>query len=333
MVCRVAENGPLSLLQKDIGAAKQCHSTRPNCVHRLPRANSNGVFGVSGAFIGYCQALFSFEGTPSQNTKRISGLLEASNLPWHLSHELFWGHKGAYSVTDFFTQAAEPLMGDGRVPILISGLDPHEDGDVIDQVLASKPTTVDGETVLLRIVPKSSRAFESVESLIRKLTTECLATRQMPRWWPLVQGSGTVEDWSALAGRLGPLWKYVNVAVNPFTEKSVFEVCREQVTVAQLVAPHVSDIGDDGTIRLSAGMTIPGAVEGATYNLDQFLALLSKLEVWPTTIILGPTQSSWTEEDNVRRVEKLTRMTCDRIQKIWGVEAGQGLGELFSLAA
>lgn len=333
MVCRIADNPALDRLRSDIGAERLCHSQRVDCVHRLPRAEEEGYYGIAGAFIGYCQALFSLQHPYSANTNRIIGLLESEGLPWARSHELFYGHKGSRTVSDFVKGAADPLRSLGRVPILITGLSPSTDASRLEEIFDASAEVVPGETILVRLVVHDDGSFTALETMLRRLVDEAVARRAMPRWWPLVQSGGSARQWDELRKRLGSLWKYMNVAVNPYSPNDHWEAVADQIMVMQFVVPHERDIDEDGNVRLSDGMQISGAAAGANYNIRQLVQRASALSNWPTSIFLGPTLSEWSDGDNLRRVAKAVRIFGDETESLWQ-RSGQGrYSELLKMAA
>lgn len=333
MVCRIADNPALDRLRSDIGAERLCHSQRIDCIHRLPRAEEAGYYGIAGAFLGYCQALFSLRRPYADNTNRIIALLESESLPWARSHELFYGHKGDGPVADFVTSAAAPLRDLGRVPILITGLSPSADRAALREVFGAVAEVVPGETILVRMVVSDDESFAALEALVRGLVDEAVRSQTMPRWWPLIQSGGTARQWADLKARLGPLWTYMNVAVNPFSPEDHWEVVADQIMVAQFVVPHARDIDEDGSARLSEGMQISGALAGASYNIRHLVQRVGALPSWPTAIFLGPTLDGWSDRDNLDRVAKAVRVFIDEIETLW---AGSGQGrysELLKMAA
>lgn len=333
MVCRIADNPALERLRADIGADRLCHSQRVDCIHRLPRAEEAGFYGIAGAFMGYCQALFALKDSHARNTERVTALLEQENLPWARSHELFYGHKGQLPVGEFVADAAAPLRRFGRVPILISGLDPCADAEEVRAIFSSPAEVIRGETVLVRLVLGSESSFDALEAMFRALVDTATRERKMPRWWPLVQSGGSAAQWSALQKRLGPLWRYLNVAVNPFTPADQWDVLADQIMVAQFVVPHSSDISSDGDVRITEGMNISGTARGASYNIHEMIGLASQLKSWPTAIFLGPTLEGWSDEENARRVAMAVRIFTAEVARRWS-EGGHGrYAELLKMAA
>lgn len=333
MVCRIADNPALDRLRSDIGAERLCHSQRIDCVHRLPRADEEGYYGIAGAFLGYCQALFSLERPYSANTNRIIRLLESEELPWARSHELFYGHKGSATVADFVTDAAAPLRILGRVPILITSLSPSSDCAALREIFNAPAEVVPGETILVRMIVEDEGSFAALEAMVRGLVDEARRHRAMPRWWPLVQSGGAAKQWLDLKKRLGPLWRYMNVAVNPFSSDDHWDAVADQIMVAQFVVPHERDVDPDGNVRLSEGMRISGAPGDATYNIRQLVRRAGALGTWPTSIFLGPTLDGWSDGDNLRRVAKAVRIFTDEIESLWA-RSGQGrYAELLKMAA
>jgi hypothetical protein len=333
MVCRIADNPALDRLRSDIGAERLCHSQRIDCIHRLPRAADPGYYGIAGAFLGYCQALFSLRPPYHENTNRIIAMLESQGLPWARSHELFYGHKGSASVTEFVTSAAAPLRDIGRVPVLITSLDPASDRAALSAVFDSVAQVVPGETILARVIVQNHESFVALEALVRELVDEAARNRAMPRWWPLVQSGGTAREWENLRTRLGPLWKYMNVAVNPFSPEDHWQVVAEQIMVAQFVVPHARDIDEDGTARLSEGMQISGASAGASYNIRHLVQRAGSLPSWPTAIFLGPTLDEWSDDDNLERVTKAVRVFVNEIESLWHLAGQSRYSELLRMAA
>lgn len=333
MACRIADNPALERLRADIGADRLCHSQRVDCIRRLPRAENEGFYGIAGAFMGYCQALFALKGSRASNTERITALLERENLPWARSHELFHGHRRELTVGEFVTQAAAPLRHFGRVPILISGLDPDADAEEVQEIFSSPAQVIPGETILVRLVVRSDASFEALEKLLRRLVDTASRERQMPRWWPLIQSGGSPAQWSALRKRLGPLWRYVNIAVNPFTPSDQWEILADQIMVTQFVVPHSRDITGDGDVRVTEGMKIAGAPPEASYNICEMIAAAGGLRSWPTAIFLGPALDCWSDDENANRVAKAVRIFTAEVERQWSQSGHGRYAELLKMAA
>ena len=166
MACRVAENPALEGLRVDLGLERFCHSQRVDCIHRLPHASESSYYGISGAFMGYCQALFAQQGTHAENTRRIAAILAKAGLPWVRSHELFIGHRRDEPLQHFVQEAASPLSEHGRVPILITGID-VADGAAIEEIFSTPVDVVSGETVLVRLVADSPSSIRAARNLDR----------------------------------------------------------------------------------------------------------------------------------------------------------------------
>lgn len=332
MVCRIADNPALEALRAHIHAEKHCHSQRIDCIHRLPRAEEPSYYGVSGAFMGYCQALFHKKGALGDNTRRISDILTEAGLPWARSHELFLGHRGDETINEFVEGAAAPLMDLGRVPILITGLD-VADRLAVKEILDAPINVVDGETVLVRMLVNTPESMQAFPALIRGLVAEAETSGQMPQWWPLAQASNMADDWKAMKDELGDLWRYVNVAINPFTDDATFAVVADQIMVAQFVVPANEDIDNEGNVRISTDTHIYGAKSGDTYSIIQFAERISTLESWPTCIFLGPTLPSWTDADNVERVGKAVNAFIAQVRRQWERDGLQRYEPLWRMAA
>lgn len=333
MGCRLAENEPLKQLSSDLGLPAQCHSFRKHCLEgHQPRGNG-GALGVPGAVIGYCQALMNRAGDPRTHTRHVQQILADIGAPWFNSHELYWGLRDRFSTHDFIELGIEPLAGCGRVPILITPLDPSKDYAAIDEIVTSRPAIHDGETILFRIVLADDVSIAQSAALLRRLLAQSRTSRQMPVWWPLLQGTLSVEQWESLRCALGSDWRYVNVAVNPFTPEDVFNCVASQITVAQLPIGLDEGIGNDGWVKLASRMKITGATDGATYSTFEFAARLSELDIAPTLVVLGQSLPEWSVEVNRQRIEKflpILRASCDiiwqdvpesRRQTVWKMPA------------
>lgn len=317
MACNLAENAPLQRLREVLGLPSQCHSLRPSCVHGYTQTTGQWTMGIPGAVIGYCQALFAQESSALLHTDKVKKLLSEIGAPWANSHELFWGYKTSEEPQDYLEQGMAPLRGNGRVPILITGLDPARDIEQIKQIFETTPAVSPGETILMRIVLNGDDSINRAVNLIRKVLGECRSQRSMPQWWPLLQGGIDCKQWNQLKTQLGDDWKYVNVAVNPFTPHDVVECINNQITVAQVVVGLADGISDDGMIQLAPGMTISGASESDTYSLMEYMQGLGHLPVVPTLIVLGPSQPAWSDELNQRRIAKLIPLLRQGCEILW----------------
>jgi hypothetical protein len=289
--------------------------------------------GIPGAVIGYCQALFVKKNDPKSHTQNILDLLGGVNAPWYKSHELFWGNRTTESISDFICQSVEPLLGNGRMPILISPLDPKKDFAIIQEILNTDPLVFDGETTLIRIVLTDDNSVETAATLMQNVLSNAREKKQMPKFWVLLQGQLNYMQWQHLRNLMGDDWRYVNIAINPFTAKALPEFCWEQVTVAQVVLGHLEGIKDNGTISLPEGMKIAGAVECDSYDLHDFIGLLGNLEVIPTLIILGPSLLEWTDQYNLDRIEKLLPLLKKECNHLWGTLSDKTKNAVWELTA
>lgn len=333
MVCSIADNTPLKKLQLDLGLPSQCHSVRPHCIQGYEPKTGDYVLGLPGTALGYCQALFNYAGDPAAHTRKVLEALTVIGAPWANSHELFWGHRKLESPTEFVNQAIAPLLGNGRVPVLITGLDPASQQEEIQKILVTSPSVQPGETILVRMVLGSTESVYDAASIIKDLVSDCRDHTRMPNWWPLLQGDLKVEQWTILRDILDADWQYINAAINPFSTQEVFDFLCEQITVAQVPVGLAEGISPDGEIRLADGMKIMGAPDCSSYSLPKFVESLSSLSSPPTIIILGPSLPSWSDEVNQARLAKLLpvlRSSCDtlwsalprsRREAIWNMNA------------
>lgn len=317
MVCAISDNEPLSRLMADLNLAPRCHGWRPHCVHGFAAVTGNVVLGLPGTALGYCQALFGYAGDPLRHTEKVIEVLEQIGAPWSKSHELFWGNRRPEeAVCDFLEQSVRPLIGGGRVPILISGLDPAADCKTIEAINKARPAVPENESVLLRVVLKNEASVRQITGLMKRALGESHLAGAMPPWWPLLQGILDDDGWMKLQELLGSDWRYSNVAVNPFVTDAQFDLLAPQITVAQIPIGLAAGMSDDGVIRLASGMRIHGAPEGASYSLFDYIEKLSKLPSTPTLIILGPSLPEWSDKVNAQRIERLLpllRRACDRL--------------------
>lgn len=332
MVCRIAENEPLRALRAELGLELVCHGRRDDCLHGYPVAEA-GALGAPGAALGYCQALFERRGTPEQHTERVAALLQEIGAPWAESHELYWGHRGSLKAAEYVDAAIRPLSGNGRVPILITGLDPLHDRPVVDEILAAEPPIAPGETVLMRLVLKGEDSLAATAELMRRLYGAALAQRRMPSWWPLVQGELTSEGWSRFRETCGKLWGLVNVAVNPFVGDEEFEVVREQVTVAQVPVGGLNCVAADGTVQLPVEMAVARPRGRTEYSLPGYFERLSQLPSVPTIIVLGPTLPGWDDGVNQLRIAGLLPHLRRTVDALWGGVASEDREWIWGLRA
>ncbi len=334
MACEIAANEPLSRLRDDLGLAHQCHSIRVKCFKGLSRRSSELALGVPGAALGYCQALFNYSGSPSDHSMKVARCLSEINAPWSQSHELYWGYRTGESPEGFMEAGMRPLLGSGRVPVVITGLDARDDFALIDRIVSSRPPVVPGETVLVRIVLKSNHSAKSAASLVTRLVDKAEQNAEMPPWWPLFQSDGPVDLWNGVRRELGERWRYVNVAINPFTPKGIAEFIGEQVTVAQTPIGLARGMSDEGTIRLEPGMVISGAPDSGEWRFDEFMrTLLEVCSAVPTLIVLGPSLPSWSDKDNIERIQRFLPLLRKACAMLWRGLSASRQEEVWRLSA
>ena len=273
--------------------------------------------GIPGAVLGYCQALFNPRENPREHTKYVRSCLQDIGAPWPRSHELFWGYRRGMPVGEYLSEAIGPLAGTGRVPILITALDPGREKEEIQQIFRQRPAVTPGETVLVRVVLSDDRSIAGIVEICRKLVQNARAKREMPTWWPLLQGNLSLEGWGRLKRTLGEEWRYANIAVNPFVSDEVNEVLWDQITVGQIPLGLAQGINSDGSVRLARGMRVMGADEEDSYNLFEFMTKLSKLRTAPTLIVLGPSFSEWPDKWNLERIERMIPVLRDGVELLW----------------
>lgn len=333
MACKVAENVPLAKLRAALGVGATCHSFRPSCLNGFARiASDTATLAAPGAVLGYCQALFSRHQTPAEHTQHVIQALGAINAPWKLSHELFWGYHGDIDPQTFLDDAMRPLLGVGRVPILITGLDPATDNE-LPAILRARPPIAAGETMLLRVVLQSEASIVAIARVMRDLLSAASAHSTMPLWWPLLQGSFTNDMWMKAAEIFGEIWPYTCIALNPFSAMDALDVIASQVCVGQVVIGDASGFADDGCITLPAGMKVTGAAPGATYSLPEYIRGLAQLPAIPTLILLGPSLPEWDGQQNTARVARAIQSLRTACDELWSDLPVQRRSYLWSLAA
>jgi hypothetical protein len=316
MVCSIADNTPLKKLEIELNLPPRCHGKRRECIHGFETQDGDFVMGLPGTALGYCQALFNNTGHPTTHTEKVMRLLSEIEAPWSNSHELFWGYRGAETPSEYLEQGIKPLLGTGRVPILITGLDPGASRSELEAIMATSPAIPQNETVLVRTVLTDGDSLKKITIVLRDLLAKARATKTMPKWWPLLQGNLRTADWERLRDGLGTDWDYVNVAVNPFVSDEAFELFRDQITVAQIPVGFATGIRSDGNIHIPAEMKITGATKGGGYSLPEFATKLYTLRMPPALIILGPTQPGYSDVDNQKRLAilmPLLQRACDTL--------------------
>ncbi len=334
MVCTIAENAPLNRLSLDLGVGLQCHSLRKHCVKALERREGDFFMGIPGAALGYCQALFQRSGNAYEHTINVARYLSEINAPWSRSHEMFLGYQGNQSVEEFVRDGTSSLRSGGRMPILITGLNACTDKATIEDITSIDLGVFEGETSLVRFVLDGKDSIDATVGIISKLVQDAEASQQMPKWWPLLQGNLDIKEWQYLQKELGSLWNYINIAVNPYADISVYESILNQVTVAQVAIGDAANIHQDGTIILPEGMVLTGAKPSASYNIYDYFQSLSSMKDAPTVIVLGPSMPGWSVDQNKHRISKLIPLLKDSVSNtLWSELSGDARKEVWSLVA
>ncbi len=333
MVCSIADNTPLKKLERELSIRPRCHGKRRECIHGFETSVGDFVLGLPGTALGYCQALFNYTGNPFTNTENVLKLLKEIQAPWSHSHELFWGYRRDEMPAQYVEEGIRPLIGTGRVPILITGLDPRQDRVEIESIMGTSPAVPDNETVLVRTILSDEQSLDQITEIIRNQLNASRLSGKMPKWWPLLQGNLTTAEWGRLEQKLGDDWAYVNVATNPFVSDEAFQFLRNQITVAQIAVGAADGISTDGTIELPKTMKLTGAPEHAVYSLPQYVKQLSELLLPPTLIVLGPSQSGWSDVHNQERVARLLPLLRDACDDLWKSLSASRRDEVWQMAA
>jgi hypothetical protein len=317
MGCHLAENAPLKKLSSELDLPLQCHSFRRGCRQGLSQPTGEVALGAPGAVLGYCQALFGLRQGAAEHSTFVRDTLREINAPWWASHELFWQHKGDREAGEFLDAALQPLLGSGRIPVVITGLDPAADSFAIEEILDARPACAAGETILFRLPLKSVESIPVAVALLHRLLDRAREEGVMPAWWPLFQANFAPTSWQAFRSAAGSAWSYANVAVNPFTHPESFDVVRSQVTVAQLPIGLAEGMSETGQIHLAPGMVISGAPDGASWNINDYANTLRQLPMAPTLIVLGPSLPEWTDDMNRQRLLRFLPLLQDACTRIW----------------
>ena len=333
MVCSIADNRPIKRLEKELGITPRCHGKRRECLLGFESQSGDFVMGLPGTALGYCQALFQPENSPETLTTKMRRLLMEINAPWHDSHELFWGYRGTMRAQEYIASAMAPLIGTGRVPILISALDPARDADQLADIMSSKPAIPKNEAVLVRMMLNDDASIAQAVKIMESLVNTAKSSGVIPSWWPLFQAGYETAKWSSVKDAFGDLWPYVNVAVNGFTPSETIEMLADQITVAQVPVGLSEGISNDGNIEIQDGMFITGAESGGHYNIYSYFQELGQLPKAPTLIVLGPTKRSWTDEMNQLRLATLLPQLRKAVDILWGKLTPSRRDEVWSLAA
>jgi hypothetical protein len=333
MACRLADNQPLMNLRAALGVAKTCHSLRPDCIHRLQRPEGETALGAVGAVIGYCQALFVRRGSAGEHTTRVGQLLAQIGAPWAQSHELFWGHKGTQSAEAFLVDAIQPLRSLGRVPILITPLKPATDGAAIAEICAVSPPVAEHEPVLVRVVVTSEDDIDVLATSMRAQVRLAFQTGDMPVWWPLIQGSLSLDGWKSLREKLGDAWQFANIAVNPFMSSACMDYVQSQITVAQIPVGLATVASSEGWVELPSAMVISDRAGNCGYSLPQYLAKFEHFQTCPSMILLGPSDPTWSDETNQGRIAAILPIVKEASDKLWSGLTPAAKELVWSLAA
>ena len=231
--------------------------------------------------------------------------LEKVDANWTKSHELFWGYRQDEPVETYLEQAIAPLLDAGRIPVLITNLDPAKDNDEIEKIFRSKPKGVNEETILVRLAFNSEKSIYPIAKLIKKLIKDSQKTKEMPRWWPLIQAEFDLRTWRKLKKTLGKAWKYSNIAMTPFMNEKIVKELKDQITVAQFFLGKANGIKQNGDIRLDLYTCTGLRGNIRKYNIFSYAKKIKITDSDPTCIICSPSDPRWSVQKNQRRLKKM----------------------------
>lgn len=264
-------------------------------------ASVNPCGGKNGQsrLVGFCQALLPLTLDPESHTKTFSSLLKDAGSAFNNSHELFLGHCDDTERFDtWFASACAPLTAarNGCVPVLITGLSVSN-----AQFIFNQKTHTLNEPVLVRIIVDDD--LESVVHLMQRVAKRVL-TGEMPAFYPLLQASISTnsEFWDTLRSALGSNWQYTCVAVDPWVDHDVRAIIREQTVVAQVPIGDATGLGT--TITIAAGI-LAAWPQGTSYDFTRYVSSLDDDDI---VIVLGPSPSQWSVEENRDRIGTIVQM-------------------------
>ena len=344
MACRIADNQALQRLSDDIGLAPVCHSLRKDCHRGLERSSGNYALGAAGAAIGYCQGLFNRIGSPEEHTRYLIGRLVEMGAPLALSHELLWNYRQGETPSQYIDEACRPLLGTGRVPIIITNLDPEENKREVGEIFASDAPIYNGESMLVRLRLSRDSVF-GASALMNGCVLGAYRGKQMPKMFPLFQadcGLEVLDDLIAVIQATGDATekavgkridtsKYINIAIGPFTDPGILEKHGDKITVAQFFVGPEDGIHSDGNVLVHGNCV--GSPEDISYNIFEFAERVRKLGTLPTSIICGPSKPEWTERDNLERLRKYLELFEKATETMWGDIDREAREKVMSLIA
>lgn len=244
--------------------------------------------------------------------------IEEIDPKWFKSHELFWGYRQNEQIEEYIQRAIAPLLDSGRVPVLITNLDPATDIKEIREIFNTKPLVIPGETILVRLALNSVHSIQPIADLMNEIVENARKTKQMPTWWPLIQAEFDLATWKKLKKALGENWNYTNIAMHPFMDKNTIRELKPQITVAQFFIGAADDIHESGTVAVDlkncAGQRSPNK---KTFNIFQYTKQIKSSGLNPTCIICGPSLPHWTVGDNKNRLNKYMAVFVKAADSLW----------------
>ena len=305
MAHKLVESKPLNLLRKHLG------------INSNLSTSGKAALGEYGAVIGYCQGLFNNGSSPDNHTLKVLKNLEIIQAPRYKSHELYWDYRKNEPATEFFDRAMSPLIGSGRVPILITNLDPAKDLETINEIVSTNPRVHYNQTILFRIILNNTESINPAIDLIRLLLQKAKISKEMPIWFPALQANFSADGWDLLKEGLGNDWKYVNIAVNPFTPIEVLDKFSEQITIVQFLVGANNSIDKDGNAQIHSKMCVTGKKVNLSYNVFVYAKTLANHEIHAKNIICGPSLNVWGEEYNRKRLSKYLSVFKQATALLW----------------
>lgn len=322
MVCKVADFTEIRELEKDLELKHTCQSARGACIQGFNMSQSEKTYGIVGTAIGYCQGLFNVEtgNSPKQHTEFITKMLQSMGFPWKNSHELIFNQKpDGWDLEEFMSDATKPLGGKGRVPILITELDPHSDKVEVDNIFYNTSSVGKEQSpILVRLSLNSQESIHATTNLINRIFENAMDEKQLPNFLPLLQSGENFSgaDWHKLKKDLGSNWKYAFLAAHPLSTEMLFDDgLKDNVKVAQWLVGKPGKINSNGDVGLhTLGCT---TLQEGTYNVLNYANQLNESGIeFPVNIVCGASLPNWSNKQNVDRLEKFLPLFKEGMKKL-----------------
>lgn len=276
--------------------------------------------------LGYCQGLFNQEGgSPPEHTNLVTRLLERVRAPMPKSHELFIGlKKRDVSIKEYLIAAAQPLLKDGRVPVIITMYDPATDMEKINELFSTPSPAAANHTILVRIGLGSRASFAPIAALMQQLHREAVRTGIMPQYWPLIQADFGVTEWQAFRAAVGEeVWKHVTIAATPFMPLETLKGLASNIAVYQFFVGRADDVKENGDVTVPRIACVGRAGSPRTYNVMAYAQSLVAFGLSAQVGIVCGQSQGWSQEENVERVRRYLPLLEQAVKTLWAREISE----------